>query len=137
MLLTHVDDFIYNGSEEFVKHVEELFKKELSVSKVEKDSFRFCGLDIKQEAGKIVVSMEDYAEAIIETEIPKRAKNEDKLNEDQMTVMRRLAGQTQWLAQQCRMDISYGAHQLSKRSRQVTIKAVSYTHLTLPTKRIV
>ena len=27
MLLTHVDDFIYNGSEEFVKHVEELFKK--------------------------------------------------------------------------------------------------------------
>ena len=43
--------------------------------------------------------MEDYAEAIIETEIPKRAKNEDKLNEDQMTVMRGLAGQTQWLAQ--------------------------------------
>ena len=112
MLLTRIDDFIYNGNEEFVKQVEELFKKELAVSKVEKNQFRFCGLDVKQEKCKIVVSMEDYAEAIVETEIPKRAKNEDKLNEDQMTVMRGLAGQMQWLAQQCRMDISYGAHQL-------------------------
>ena len=128
MLLTHVDDFIYNGSEEFEKHVEELFKKELSVSKIEKESFRFCGLDIKQEKGKIVVSMEDYAEAILETEIPKRAKNEDKLNADQMTVMRGLAGQTQWLAQQCRIDIAYGAHQLSKRSRQATIKDLKYAN---------
>ena len=83
---------------------------------------------MKQEEGKIVVSMEDYAEAIVETEIPKRARNEDKLNEDQMTVMRGLVGQPQWLAQQCRMDISYGAHQLSKRSRQATIKDLKYTN---------
>ena len=72
--------------------------------------------------------MEDYAEAIVETEIPKRAKDEDKLNEDHLTVMRGLAGQMQWLAQQCRMDISYGAHQLSKRSRQATIKDLKYAN---------
>ena len=59
MLLMHVDDFIYNGSDVFVKQVEKLFKKELAVSKVQKNQFRFCGLDMKQEEEKIVVSMED------------------------------------------------------------------------------
>ena len=46
-----------------------------------------------------------------------------------MTVMRGMAGQTEWLAQQCRMDLAYGAHQLSTRSKQATIKDLNYANL--------
>jgi hypothetical protein len=49
MVLTHVDDFIYNGTEQFAKDLEELLKSKLAVSKVEKGRFRFCGLDIEQK----------------------------------------------------------------------------------------
>ena len=35
-----------------------------------------------------------------------------------MKVMRGMAGQKHWLAQQCRMDLAYGAHKLFKRSKK-------------------
>ena len=47
----------------------------LDVSKVEDDSFRFTGIDIKKVDG-IEISMEDYAESLEEIEI-----REDRLDE--------------------------------------------------------
>merc|ERR1712126_608784 len=61
MNLSHVDDFTIAGDEKFVERIVNGVRKKFTVSKVEKDVFRFTGLDVKAGNGKIEVSMEDYA----------------------------------------------------------------------------
>ena len=44
-------------------------------------------------------------------------------------MLRGIAGQTQWLSQQTRPDLCFGAHQLSKRSKSgATIKDLKYAN---------
>ena len=52
MIITHVDDFTIAGSESFLRRMTERIKKELTISKIERDFFRFTGVDIcKNENG--------------------------------------------------------------------------------------
>ena len=63
-ILTHVDDFYIAGTPEFVKRIVEHIGRELTVSKIEEDCFRFTGIDIKKVDDGIEVSMKDYAESL-------------------------------------------------------------------------
>ena len=60
LVSTCVDDFDLARTQGFVEMVTEKLSATLDVSKVEDDSFRFTGIDIKQVDG-IEISMEDYA----------------------------------------------------------------------------
>ena len=66
MVLTHVDDFSMTGTDGFLDELEKKIRKELNVSKVEKNKYRFTGIDIEKKNDGIVMSMEDYAESIEE-----------------------------------------------------------------------
>ena len=46
-ILTHVDDFNIAGTPDFIKKVIDHVGRELTVSKIEENCFRFTGLDIK------------------------------------------------------------------------------------------
>ena len=45
--LSHVDDFTIAGEDEFVERIVKGISKKFTVSKVDKDEFRFTGLDVK------------------------------------------------------------------------------------------
>ena len=62
--MSHVDDFTIGGDEEFVKRIVKGILEKFTVSKVEENEFRFTGLDVKAEKGKIEVAMEDYAKSV-------------------------------------------------------------------------
>ena len=51
MLLLHVDDFLMAGDNDFIEETVKMFEDNLTISKVEKDSFRFIGLDLKSVRG--------------------------------------------------------------------------------------
>ena len=63
-LLLHVDDFMMAGDEKFVNETTKMFEKTLTVSKIEDDKFRFCGVNVSLKDGKILVEMEDYADSL-------------------------------------------------------------------------
>ena len=66
-VLTHVDDLILAGNEKFIERIREGIAMVLTVSKIERDKFRFTGWDIERCAdGKIRVTMTDYAESMEE-----------------------------------------------------------------------
>ena len=44
--ITHVDDFTLAGTDEFIKEVLETVGRELTVSKIERDKFRYTGIDV-------------------------------------------------------------------------------------------
>lgn len=45
-VIIHVDDFTLAGTEEFIKEVLETVGRELTVSKIEIDKFRYTGIDV-------------------------------------------------------------------------------------------
>ena len=78
---SHVNDFTIAGEEEFVKRIVKGISEKFTVSKVEENEFRFTGLDVKAEKGKIEVSTEDYAESVELIEEIRKADKNEKLTE--------------------------------------------------------
>merc|ERR1712240_169708 len=79
MNLSHVDDFTIAGEDEFEERILNGIARKFTVSKVEKDVFRFTGLDVKAENGMIEVSMEDYANSVEEIKEIRKADRGEKL----------------------------------------------------------
>ena len=77
-VITHVDDFTLAGTESFIKEVLETISRELTVSKIEKDKFRYTGIDVSAVDDGIEVQMEDYLDSLEEIkEIQKADRDED------------------------------------------------------------
>ena len=64
-VITHVDDFTLAGTENFIKELLETVSKELTVSKIERDNFRYTGIDVKTVEDEIDVEMKDYVDIYI------------------------------------------------------------------------
>ena len=64
MVMTHIDNFLLARTPEFLDSLETEVGKVLNVSKVERDKFRFTGIDVEKYEDRIRISMEDYAESI-------------------------------------------------------------------------
>ena len=63
-VLTHVDDFELMGTDDFVEEILKVVEKELTISKVKEDSFRYTGLDVNVVSDGIEISMEGYAKSL-------------------------------------------------------------------------
>ena len=64
VILTHIDDFNVVGTPDFIKKVIDHVAHELTVPKIEEDTFRFTGLDIKVVDNGIKVSIEHYTNSL-------------------------------------------------------------------------
>ena len=65
-VITHVDDFTLAGTEDFIREVLETISRELTVSKIEKDNFRYTGIDVSTTDDGIEIKMEGYIESLEE-----------------------------------------------------------------------
>ena len=126
-LLLHVDDFMMAGEEKFVDETTKMFEKTLTVSKIEDDKFRFCGVDVSLKDGKILVEMEDYADSLAEVEI-RNAKKTEPLDKIEMKQLRKVTGKVNWLAENCRPDLCYSGLKLSTRGKDATIADLKYAN---------
>merc|ERR1712112_631426 len=121
LILSHVDDFTIAGRPEFVDRIVTGIKGKFTVSKVEKDNFRFIGLDVKTKNNQIEISMEDYADSITEIEEIRKAGREERLTKVELKEYRKYTGKISWLAQGTRPDLSYSALNLAKKNNCATI----------------
>ena len=99
MILCHVDDFSISGTKEFVGMINDLLKKNFTISKVESSEFRFTGIDIFKTKEGIEVSMEDYAQSIEEIKEIRKVGNNESLTKTEYKVFRKYTGKIQWLAE--------------------------------------
>merc|ERR1712243_418648 len=121
MNLSNVDDFIIAGDDEFVERTVNGIREKFTVSKVEKDVFRFTGLDVKAGNGRIEVSMEDYVNSVEEIKEIRKANRDVKLTRAELKEYRKYIGKISWLSQGARPDLSYSALMLAKRNNSATI----------------
>ena len=64
ILVAHVDDFLWSGSNEFVSHVIEPRKKILKISRQHESAFQYIGLNVRQENQAIIVDQMNYIQSI-------------------------------------------------------------------------
>ena len=57
-VITHVDDFKLAGTDAFIKEVLETISRELTISKIERDNFRYTGMDISIVKDGFEIEME-------------------------------------------------------------------------------
>merc|ERR1712177_169944 len=90
-------------------------------SKVEEDKFRFTGLDVKAETGRIEISMENYADSVEEIKEIRKADRNERLTTAELKEYRKYTGKISWLSQGTRPDLSYSALNLAKKNNSAVI----------------
>ena len=93
----------------------------LTVSKVERDRFRFTGWDIERFEDQVKVSIKDYANSLKDiTEIRKADRNE-KFTREEMKEFRKFMGKLSWLAMGTRPNLSYTMLKMSQKGNLTMI----------------
>ena len=72
-LITHENDFTLAGTEDFIKEVLETVARELTISKIERDSFRYTGIDVSAVDDGKEIEMEDYVASLEEIKEMRKA----------------------------------------------------------------
>ena len=121
MVITHVDDFQIAGDDKFIDSLLTKLKDTLTVSKVERNSYRFTGIDVKKASSGIELSMDDYAASIEEIKEIRKVKKEEPLTKTELKLFRKYTGKVNWLAENTRPDLSIWALNMSKRSTKANI----------------
>ena len=118
----HVDDVLSAGSDDFKDSVMKPLREKYNFGKVERDSFVYTGLNIKQDEDmNITVDQTDFVEKLTANEYPNHDPNK-MLQKDDNRMIRKSQGQLSWLSTQTRPDISFDAFQLSTLLNRATQK---------------
>ena len=88
IIVIHVDDFLYGGSKQYEKKIEEIHQ-EFVVGSEFNAPFKYVGLDVNRDDNAIIVDQSSYIKRIeeliskIETRSPNPWKNMSKVNTEQ------------------------------------------------------
>ena len=63
--MIHVDDICFGGDEEFLWYIIGRMKEKLKIGEEKEDDFRYLGMRIKNEAGRIRLDQQEYLEMVI------------------------------------------------------------------------
>ncbi len=106
ILLMHVDDFLYAGSEGFIKKVEKI-KQTVKIGKVQSGSVTFCGLNIQRNGVNLEVSSKEVDSIEPCQHIPVGEQKFMPLTAQEERRVRSVIGSLQWSATANRPDLSY------------------------------
>ena len=110
----HVDDFLYAGSHSFQQVIEKL-STIFKVGSKGTDIFRYIGLDVKETNGGTTVSQDSYISTLVEIHITpsRKMRKYDDLTKEEEKELKTVIGQLNWIATQCRPDLSFQVLELS------------------------
>ncbi len=111
----HVDDFIHCGSSFFVKSILPKILSEFTVGKSESKNFMYTGFMINQDKEGITLDQTEYVNGI---EIPtldakRMTEATEEMTSEELTLLRKMTGQLNWVVRASRPDQSYNMISLS------------------------
>ena len=99
-----------------------VINEELTVSKIEKDAFRYTGIDVKAIEDRIEIQMEYYIESLEEVKEIRKADRDEELTKAELKVYRKMTSKLSWLANSTHLYLSYTALAMSKKNNSAKIK---------------
>ena len=123
ILVCHVDDMLWGGTECFIQEVIEPLRSVLSFSTENSVAFKYIGIEVHQHNDlSITVDQDNFTRSIPNVPIPNGVEKHTPLNPDQQTLLRSKLGQLNWLANVSRPEISFDVCFLSGKQKDATIE---------------
>ena len=116
MIVLHVDDFLYAGTESFIDSVIGGIRQAYVISAECVDAFMYVGLELSHCPDGILLSQRRYANTLSPIEIERacKANKHDFLTDDDEKVsLQRLVGQINWIANHARPGACFDVLRLS------------------------
>ena len=118
-ILTHVDDILITGNDDFIAWFEIKVRSEFVISKFKHDNFKYTGLEIKSMQGAITIDQNFKLEEISQFDISEFFA-QTKLDARGINTLQKMIGQLGWLSSQTRPDLAFGTLYLSIIQRQAS-----------------
>ena len=124
VFVMHVDDFLHVGTENFKKIVITKIQGKFKVGKHMEGNFRYGGLDITQTEEGVIAEQNNYIGSIQPIPISLKCKSEKhaELNQEEISELRAVIGQLNWLSTSTRPDISFDVLELSMAIRHALVE---------------
>ena len=138
ILVSHIDDFAFAGSQNFHTTVVEEFKKTFKINQHENSSFKYVGFGISQTKDGMLVDQMEYIHQIKPIQIHEsRAfiKN-DELTKEEKSQFHSFCGQMQWATSQTCPDLGFGTCMISNVGKHTTVKDSQQRQPTKPSENV-
>lgn len=115
IIIVHVDDFLWAGTEEFVSEVIIPLRSVFKISKEYDRAFKYIGIDLVQTQNEIVINQKKYIDSICQVVIDKSVENDNSrlATELEKRQFKGVVGQLNWAASITRPDIAFNSCELS------------------------
>ena len=126
LLASHVDDFIWGGSETFVQEVIPRIRSAFNVGREESEAFCYVGMDVTHVDGTILLSQQDYVENLrfISIDKARALQRDSSLTNSEFDMLQSKIGQILWVARQSRPDVMFDACMLSASLKDATVQNI-------------
>ena len=123
LIILHVDDFLWSGTETFKTSVMMKLKQVFRISREGECNLKYLGLEIQQSESGLYVAQKKYLEKLQEIDIKanRRVDKQSSITEDEREELRSVIGKLNWLATQTRPDLSYDVCELSTSLKNGTV----------------
>lgn len=124
IIAAHVDDFCFAGSEIFQSRVIDRLRHVFAVKTEETAEFQYIGLDIKKNNENIKLGQNEYVKKLKYILVEADRNLKDTISTTEITEIRQVIGQLNWLATQTRPDLSYDVSELSSILKQQNVECI-------------
>ena len=115
VLIMHVDDYFYGGTQTFEDLIMANVKKEFQIGHQADGVFKYIGLEVSQSKDGIIMSQNEYLKSVqpIPVSAGRASQKNGDCNEEEIKNLRSIVGQVGWLSTHTRPDMSYEVLELS------------------------
>lgn len=124
VICIYVDDFLWAGTAEFMKHVIDRLSQVFLIGSSESKALKYVGLNIlSYEDGSITLDQFQYASTLTPVTVSRQraAVKSGELSESERSEYRALVGQLNWITTHTRPDIAFDVCELSVACNQATV----------------
>ena len=126
LIVCHVDDFLYGGTNDFEREVIVKLEKRFKISSKETVQFNYLGLRIEQTHQNIAVDQNNFVKLLEVVKPSEDLVKRGVFTPDDLKELRRGIGQLMWVTSQSRPD---GAFETCQASTKITIASRSEINL--------
>jgi hypothetical protein len=126
MIVLHVDDFVYCGTEKWHRSVITNIQKNFKISANHCGSFKYIGLNVAQLNGTIYVDQNQYVDSLepIELTAERASQRDEPLTQKERQQLRSLSGQLLWATTQSRPDVAFDSCIVSNTGKHPTVHSI-------------
>ena len=125
LIASHVDDLFIAGDKVFRENVESKLADIFKFSKVECNSFKYCGCTISKTNAGIIVDQQEYVENLEPIDVDVATEDLDRsLSQAEIKMLRGRIGEVLWISLITRPDLSFDVNRLSSEISTATLKTI-------------